>query len=114
AMGKLLERGLKERLANHPNVGDIRGKGLFWGIELVEDKATKRPFNPKKLIAMRIHEHGMEEPFNISLYPANGVADGVNGDAIMISPPYIVTKEEVERIVDLTDKVIRDFFAKKQ
>lgn len=113
AMGKVLEKGLKARLSDHPNVGNIRGKGLFWGIELVKDKLTKQPFDPKETIAMSIHEHGMEEPFNISLYPGTGVADGKTGDVVMISPPYTVTQDEIEKIVDLADRVIRDYFKKR-
>jgi adenosylmethionine-8-amino-7-oxononanoate aminotransferase len=76
----------------------------------VRDKATKQPFEPKEAIAMSVHEKGMEEPFNISLYPGTGVADGKSGDVVILSPAYTVTEEEVELIVNLTGQVIDEFF----
>jgi len=56
--GALLGRLLKEKLGSHPAVGDIRGKGLFWGIEFVANKVTKQPFEPQEAVAMSIHELG--------------------------------------------------------
>ncbi|KAF2103837.1 PLP-dependent transferase [Rhizodiscina lignyota] len=109
-MGVHLEKGLKSRLSDHPNVGNIRGKGLFWGVEFVKDKVTKEPFDPKDAIAMGVHEKGIEPPFNISLYPGTGVADGRAGDVAIIAPAYNVTKEEIELVVDLTARVIEEFF----
>lgn len=58
-MGRLMERLLRERLEHHPHVGNIRGKGLFWGIEFVRDRATKEPFDPRGGIALRVHEKGL-------------------------------------------------------
>lgn len=109
-MGTLLERGLKERLGGHPYVGDIRGKGLFWGIEFVRDRKTKKPFDPKLGVAMAVHQKGMEEKYSISIYPGTGTVDGKVGDHVLIAPAYNVTREDIEKIVDLAAKVIEEVF----
>lgn len=110
AMGKLLEEGLKANLGSHPNVGNIRGRGLFWGIEFVQDKATKQAFAPEMGIAMRVHETGIGEPYNISLYPGSGSVDGRVGDHVILSPAYDVTEHEVGYIVSQTAKVVQQAF----
>lgn len=110
-VGKYMEELLKKSLADHPNVGNIRGRGLFWGIEFVKDKTTKEPFDPKQGIAMGVHEQGMEPDYSISIYPGTGTVDGKFGDHVLLAPAYNVTRAEVEKIVDLTTKVITDFFA---
>ena len=107
-MGTILELLLRQRLENHPNIGDIRGRGLFWGIEFVEDKASKRPFPPAFAIGTQIHDRGMSARYGISLYPGSGTVDGVVGDHILVAPPYNSTRDEIERIVDLTSKVIEE------
>ncbi|KAF1811730.1 aminotransferase, class III [Eremomyces bilateralis CBS 781.70] len=112
-MGLVLEKLLKEGLEDHPHIGNIRGKGLFWGIEFVQDKATKAPFEPSEAISAGIHEKGMEEKYSISLYPGSGTADGRKGDHIMVCPPFIVTPADIEEIVRITVKVIEDFFQER-
>jgi adenosylmethionine-8-amino-7-oxononanoate aminotransferase len=109
-MGKVLECGLKHRLGNHPHVGDIRGKGLFWGIEFVRDRTTKEPFDPKLGVAMGVHQKGMEEKYSISLYPGTGTMDGKIGDHVLIAPAYTVTRDVIENIVDLAARVIEEVF----
>ncbi|TKA67182.1 hypothetical protein B0A49_05821 [Cryomyces minteri] len=113
-MGILLEHGLKQRLADHPNVGDIRGRGLFWGIEFVRDKATKKPFDPRDAIAMGVHEKGMQPPYHISLYPGTGTVDGRMGDHVLLAPPYNITASDVALIVKLASQVVEDFFAEQK
>lgn len=110
-MGTLLHTLLLERLGSHPNVGDIRGMGLFWGLEFVEDKVTKEPFDPALGISLRIHETALAPPYSISLYPGSGTVDGIKGDHILLAPPFNVTREEIEMIVDLTARVIEDVFS---
>lgn len=105
-MGVRLGDGLVAALGDHPHVGDVRGRGLFWAIELVQDKKTKKPFEPSSGVAARVREIGMQEPWNISLYPGTGTADGVNGDHVMIAPPLNVTPNEVDLIVRLVTDVI--------
>jgi adenosylmethionine-8-amino-7-oxononanoate aminotransferase len=110
--GAYLERRLKSLLGSHPNVGDIRGRGLFWGIEFVADKATKKPFDPKLEVAQRVHQTAISAPFNMTLYHGTGTADGVRGDHVIIAPTYIVTKEDIEHIVQTTSAVIHQVFEK--
>ncbi|KAK0280258.1 hypothetical protein LTR35_008026 [Friedmanniomyces endolithicus] len=110
--GVLLGKLLKARLGPHPAVGDVRGKGLFWGIEFVRDKGTKEPFAPSDAVAMGIHELGMQEPNNISLYPGTGSVNGCSGDHILIAPAYTVTAQEIQHLVDVTARVIELFFQK--
>ena len=80
-------------------------------IEFVKDKSTKEPFDPSLAVAMTVHEKGMSEPYNISLYPGSGTVDGRRGDHVIISPAYNVTEAEINIIVDLAAKVIEDVFA---
>lgn len=112
AMGGILESRLRESIADHPNVGDIRGRGLFWGIEFVHDKATKTPFPANQMVALRIGELGLTERYSIVVYPGSGTADGVNGDHIILAPPYNVTAGDVEYIVQTVSGLIDDFFAR--
>ncbi|THC90109.1 hypothetical protein EYZ11_010441 [Aspergillus tanneri] len=110
-MGAYLEGRLRSRLEAHPNVGDIRGKGLFWGIEFVKDKATKEPFSPLVNVAFQIQETGLDPMYGISLYAASGTVEGTQGDHVILAPPYNVTKEEIDIIVQISGKVIERVFA---
>ncbi|KFY16840.1 hypothetical protein V492_01053 [Pseudogymnoascus sp. VKM F-4246] len=98
--GAYLAQLLRQKIGSHPHVGDIRGKGLFWGVEFVRDKETKDPFPKAWNVAGRILDVALKEPFNITYYPGQGTADGVKGDHIIVSPAYTVTKEDVELITD--------------
>lgn len=108
--GRLLERLLRERLGVHPNVGDIRGKGLFWGVEFVRDKATKEPFEPGLGVAERVQKAAVRE-FKVLVYHGQGCAGGGRGDHIMIMPAYTISSklvvEIVERVACAVDEVFR-------
>lgn len=110
--GAYMEECLKSLLADHPNVGDIRGRGLFWGIEFVKDKATKEPFDPKLFVAQRISDAAISSEFNMTLYPGTGTADGVKGDHILLAPSYIVTRADIEYIANTTSAVIHHVFGR--
>lgn len=110
-MGKLLSTRLRHLLAGHPNVGDIRGSGLFWGIEFVMDKITKEPFPSSSNIALAIAELGLKRPYCVAVYPSSGTADGVNGDHIIISPPYNISPTDVETIATTVQRLVIDYFA---
>ncbi|RAO67759.1 uncharacterized protein BHQ10_003771 [Talaromyces amestolkiae] len=110
-LGMFFEETLRKQLADHPHVGDIRGKGLFWGIELVRDKKTKEPFDPQLQLAFRIQERGLEAKHSISLYCGQGTADGIGGDHILLAPPYNTTQEEILRVVELVQAVLEDVFS---
>jgi len=104
-MGSLLGERLRWRLGSHKNVGDIRGRGLVWAIELVADKTTKAPFPVSSKVTPQIHAKGLKD-LGIVLMPGGGVADGINGDMIILAPAYNITKEDVELIVDRTARAI--------
>ena len=97
-MGARLERGLKERFGQHPFVGDIRGRGLFWALELVSDRASKQPFDPKAKLHARIKSEAMAS--GLMVYPMGGTVDGVQGDHVLLAPPFIVEGSQVDAIVD--------------
>jgi adenosylmethionine-8-amino-7-oxononanoate aminotransferase len=97
-LGKHLERRLTERFGNHRHIGDIRGRGLFWAIELVEDRATKRSFDPGLKLHQRIKAIAFEG--GLGCYPSGGTADGKHGDHVLLAPPYICKPSDIDMIVD--------------
>jgi adenosylmethionine-8-amino-7-oxononanoate aminotransferase len=98
AMGTELERQLVERLGNHHHVGDIRGRGLFRGVELVAERASKRPFDPKLKLNGLIKKEAMAR--GLMVYPMGGTIDGRQGDHVLIAPPFIVERADITRIVE--------------
>jgi adenosylmethionine-8-amino-7-oxononanoate aminotransferase len=107
--GKQLEQRLTERFGNHRHVGDIRGRGLFWAIELVADRASRASFDP----ALKLNQKIKAEAFanGLGCYPGGGTVDGVRGDHVLLAPPYIASAEEIDLIVDklgtAVDNVLR-------
>lgn len=97
--GARLRRLLVQRFGNHPNIGDIRGRGLLLAMELVTDRQTKEPFDP----ALAMHQRAKADAFErgLLIYPGGGTVDGRNGDHILLAPPYNVTDGELEMIVGL-------------
>ncbi|KAL1876514.1 hypothetical protein Daus18300_002758 [Diaporthe australafricana] len=112
AMGELLGKSLMARLGSHSHVGDIRGRGLFWAVEFVQDKTTKEPFPARKGVSMEISELGLTDQYSIMVYPGAGTVDGVNGDHVIIAPPYTVTSEDIEHIVLSVSRLVEDYFSK--
>lgn len=102
--GDFLVDCLHERLGNHPNVGDIRGRGLFRAIELVADRATKKPLNPTLKIHARIKREALAR--GLICYPGGGTADGVKGDHVMLAPPFIINNDQVREVVNLLGDAI--------
>jgi adenosylmethionine-8-amino-7-oxononanoate aminotransferase len=97
-MGGRLQRRLEERFANHHHVGDIRGRGLFRGVELVSEVDSKKPFAPELKINALVKREAMAR--GLMVYPMGGTIDGVNGDHVLIAPPFIVNKEQIDTIVE--------------
>jgi hypothetical protein len=97
-LGALLEKKLRAAFGSHPHVGDIRGRGLFWAIELVAERASKQPFDP----ALRIHARLKREALNAGLmcYPMGGTLDGVRGDHVLLAPPFIVDESQLDELVE--------------
>ncbi|AUM74980.1 aspartate aminotransferase family protein [Paracoccus jeotgali] len=98
AMGERLQSGLESRLGQHPNVGDIRGRGLFRGVELVADRDSKTPLDPALKTHAKIKKEAMAR--GLMCYPMGGTIDGVRGDHVLLAPPYIIAPEEVDILVD--------------
>ena len=88
---------LREQLEDHPHVGDIRGRGLFWGIEFVNDRSTKAPFDPSLQIHAVLKKTAMKN--GLLCYPMGGTIDGKRGDHVVLAPPYIATLDELQQIV---------------
>lgn len=98
AMGAHLARRLSDRFGNHPNVGDIRGRGLLMGVELVEDRSTKAPFDPKRKVNARIKHEAMAR--GLLVYPGAGTMDGVRGDHVLLAPPFIIDQAAIDQVVE--------------
>lgn len=99
ARGAQLEAGLRKRLGAHSNVGDIRGRGLFWTVELVQDRETKLPFDASLGLAPKVQRAALD--VGLMCYPSQGCADGEQGDHILLAPAYTSSAEEIALIVDL-------------
>jgi adenosylmethionine-8-amino-7-oxononanoate aminotransferase len=97
-MGRLLEAKLRAAFGGHPNVGDIRGRGLFWGLELVQDRGTKAPFDPKLKVNVRVKRAAMKA--GLLCYPMGGTLDGQSGDHVLLAPPFIVDEAQLDELVD--------------
>ncbi|KAE8350843.1 pyridoxal phosphate-dependent transferase [Aspergillus coremiiformis] len=108
-LGDYLGNRLKERLGDHDHVGDIRGRGFFWGIEFVQDKTSKEPFPVERKMAPLIHATGVSK-YSISFLHGVGVADGKDGDIIQIAPPYNATKADIDLIIERTVLVVKHVF----
>ena len=98
AGGTHLQDLLRQAFADHPHVGDIRGRGFFWGIELVQDRTSKAPFDP----ALRLHARIKAEAFarGLLVYPMGGTVDGRYGDHVLLAPPFIATDADLAQITD--------------
>jgi adenosylmethionine-8-amino-7-oxononanoate aminotransferase len=97
SLGEGLLRRL-EALKRFPMVGDVRGKGLLIGVELVMDRATRQPFPVTIRAGQLVLEACLEE--GLAVYPSSGSMNGVLGDSILLAPPYIITEEQVDELVD--------------
>jgi adenosylmethionine-8-amino-7-oxononanoate aminotransferase len=82
-----------------PHVGDIRGRGLFWAIEFVADKASKTPFDPALKVGLAVQRQALE--LGVNIYPGGGGIDGIKGDHVLIAPPYTIAAAEIETITSV-------------
>jgi adenosylmethionine-8-amino-7-oxononanoate aminotransferase len=100
AMEGTLRAMLVEATRDIAAVGDIRGRGFFQAIELVADRETKKPFDGERKLFMKIRQQAFLN--GLICYPVGGNVDGINGDVVIIAPPYNVTEAELTEIVDKT------------
>ena len=96
-IGNVLGDKLKDRLSGHPYVADVRGRGMFWGIELVEDKDSLRPFKREAQMAERVWHSVFQK--GVIIYKAFGLA-GNDGDALIIAPAFTITENDIDFLVD--------------
>ena len=102
--GEKLTTRLVDRFGQHPHVGDIRGRGLFRGIELVEDRGTKAPFDPSKGVAGKIKKAAFAE--GLICYPMSGTIDGRQGDHILLAPPFIIEDHQLDELTEKLERAI--------
>ena len=96
--GRYLDAALRERFGKHPHVGDVRGRGLFFGVELVADRATKATFDPKRKVHARLKREAMAR--GLLVYPMGGTIDGQRGDHVLLAPPFVSTEQHLDLLVD--------------
>ncbi|MCK6450262.1 MAG: aspartate aminotransferase family protein [Alphaproteobacteria bacterium] len=103
-LGAHLQSALVERFGNHHHVGDVRGRGLLQAIELVKDRATRAPFDPAVKLNARVKREAMAR--GLMVYPMGGTIDGKHGDHVLLAPPFIVEKPEIDTIVGLLGQAV--------
>ncbi|RAP42075.1 aspartate aminotransferase family protein [Rhodovulum viride] len=97
-MGERLEASLRAAFVEHPHIGDIRGRGLFRGLELVADRAGRRPFAPERRVHARLKDAAFEA--GLICYPMGGTVDGRRGDHVLLAPPFILDDTHIAEITD--------------
>ena len=102
--GDKLKAALATEFGQHPHVGDIRGRGLFLGLELVEDRGTKQTFDPARKLHASVKAHAFEE--GLICYPAGGTIDGKHGDHVLLAPPYIMQDDQIDEVVSKLSRAI--------
>jgi adenosylmethionine-8-amino-7-oxononanoate aminotransferase len=102
--GAFLGQALRDALGQHPHVGDIRGRGFFWGVELVAERTSKAPFDPAQKVHSRIKKKAMD--LGLLCYPFGGTVDGNVGDHVLLAPPYIASREHLASIAALLARAI--------
>jgi len=105
SQGDRLMQALRDRFSEHPHIGDIRGRGLFLGMEFVQDRETKTPFDPglgiNKLFKKATFEAGL------ICYPMGGTIDGKQGDHVLLAPPFIIENNHIDEIIDKLDTAVQ-------
>lgn len=104
AQGDKLHQRLVDRFGQHPHIGDLRGRGLFRGIEIVEDRESKTPFDPARGVAGKIKKAAFEA--GLVCYPMSGTIDGRQGDHILLAPPFIITDDQLDELTDKVEQAI--------
>ena len=96
--GAQLGQALHHRFGQHPHVGDVRGRGLFWALELVQDRDTKAPFPAELGLDARVKRAAFEH--GLACYPMSGTVDGRSGDHVILAPPYVASADQVDLMVE--------------
>ncbi len=109
--GQSLHGMLQSTFGAHPHVGDNRGRGLFWGLELVKDRASKQWFDPALKLHARIKREAMA--LGLMVYPMSGTVDGRCGDHILLAPPFITSEAELGQIVELLKRSVNQAISQR-
>lgn len=96
-LGAQMEAKLRTAFGDHPHVGDIRGRGLFWGLELVAERSSKAPFDPKLRVHARLKQAALDA--GLLCYPMGGTLDGARGDHVLLAPPFIIEERQLDELV---------------
>lgn len=104
--GRLLGDGLKALADKSPLIGDVRGRGLMWGLEFVKEKATGSPFDPGLRMSLRVVSRAMQK--GLLIYPVSGCADGRRGDGVLICPPLCITNEEIAFLLQALEETLAE------
>jgi adenosylmethionine-8-amino-7-oxononanoate aminotransferase len=95
--GEKLDAALRAAFGQHPHIGDIRGRGLFRGVEIVADRETKAPFDPGRKVHAAIKKAAFEA--GLICYPMGGTIDGQQGDHVLLAPPFIIEDAQIDELV---------------
>jgi len=106
-LGEYLHQKARNMFLSHPTVGDIRGKGMLMGVELVKNKKTKEPFPPALHASNRVHQFALQR--GCLIVPRTGVSKGTEGDQFMIAPPLIINEKELDIALDMVDRALSAF-----
>lgn len=109
ARGARLMDMLKSAFGQHAHVGDIRGRGLFIGVEFVADRETREPFDPKANVAGKLKAAAFAN--GLICYPAGGTADGTKGDHALLAPPFIISEDQLDELVSKFSKSVGEVLA---
>lgn len=107
--GAKLSEGIRQRFGQHPHVGDIRGRGLFWGMEFVRDRETGEPFAAEANIHGRVKRAAFER--GLICYTGGGCVDGLRGDHILLAPPFIVENAQIDELITKLEAALGEVFA---
>lgn len=102
--GDQLKGALRSQFGQHPHIGDIRGRGLFLGLELVENRDSQQAFAAERQINKHIRKAAFEA--GLICYPMGGTIDGKNGDHILLAPPFIMSESQIDEVVGKLDSAI--------
>ncbi|KAF6826824.1 aminotransferase class-III [Colletotrichum musicola] len=111
-LGGLLEKLLRAELKDCRSVGDIRGRGLFWGVEFVKDRETRETFEPSQRFGLRVQERAFEK--GVAVYPGAGTVDGTRGDHVLLAPPFTTTEEQMAQICKVFREAVEEIEAETE
>jgi adenosylmethionine-8-amino-7-oxononanoate aminotransferase len=109
-IGPQFEAKLRARFGQHAHVGDIRGRGLFWGIEFVEDRESKTAFAPERKVAAQLEAAAFQA--GLICYPMAGTRDGRHGDHVLLAPPFIIEDAQMDELIDKLSQAVSQVLGK--